>query len=85
LPAKEARPRFNSGVRWRRVIVALLAGTATTVAVAWLAMFLPIGNTWYGPPTDEGLGLWKNEDGSRIWRITRGTNAWHRVVSYWHV
>lgn len=74
-----------TGGRWpRRIFIAILAGVATTVALSWLAMPLPRGNAWYGPRTHEDLGLWEAQDG-RHWGIDRGRNAWHTVVSYWHM
>jgi len=70
-----------------RIIVALTAGAIITVALSWLAMFLPLGNAWYGPPTVEDLGLGREEDEGyyKYWQLTQGTNAWHRVISYWHM
>lgn len=66
----------------RAVALSLLAGLLTTVAVAWLAMPLPAGNAWYGPPTTHELGIAAAPDG-KLYQITRGTNAWHTTVSYW--
>ncbi len=75
---RRARPRF------RRVATALAFGLATTIAVAWVAMYLPTGNAWYGPPTTQALGAAKDDDG-KFWQLSRGTNPWHTTVSYWHM
>ena len=73
------------GHQVRRLSVALLVGVMVTVALAWLAMFLPTGSQWYGPAATEQLGLAKTSDAARIWQIDRGRNAWHVVVRYWHM
>ena len=70
--------------RARLLIAAALAGVVTTVVVAWLAMFVPTGHAWNGPPTDQVLGAAKASDG-KFWQLSRGENAWHAVVSYWHM
>lgn len=69
----------------RRLLgLALLLGLATTVALAWLAMFVPrSGRDYYGPPATTDLGRARTSDGSRTWSISEGRNAWHHVVSYW--
>lgn len=71
-------------MRLRRAIWALLFGAATTVAVAWLAMFLPPGNAWHGPRADQFLGVWQEPD-LPIWQMRRGRSAWHTVIDYWHM
>lgn len=77
--------RMTAGGTWtRRISIALLAGVAITVALSWLAMPLPRGNAWHGPKTAQDLGLWEARDG-KLWSISRGRNAWHTVVSYWHM
>lgn len=68
----------------RRTILALLVGILVTIAISWLAMFIPTGNQWYGPPATTDVGLFSEEDDIKIWRITRGDNTWHSVVVYWH-
>ena len=68
----------------RRIANALGAGVIATIALGWLAMFLPAGNAWYGPPAAQVLGLWKADD-QKVWRISRGANAWHTTVVYWHM
>ena len=75
-------PPIRAGLR--AGLVAVLAGTVTTVAVSWAAMCVPTGNAWYGPPTDRALGAAKASDG-KFWQLSRGENAWHAVVSYWHM
>lgn len=68
----------------RRLAFAVLLGLATTIALAWLAMFVPrSGRDYYGPPATTDLGYSRTSDGSRIWFISEGRNAWHHVVSYW--
>lgn len=71
-------------MRVRRIATALVFGIVATVAIAWLAMFLPPGRAWNGPPADQSLGMWKDSEG-RIWTMCRGDNAWHTVVDYWHM
>lgn len=68
----------------RGIATALLMGTLLTVGVSWLAMFLPTGHAWHGPPTTQALGAAKAADG-KFWQLTRGRNAWHTTVSYWHM
>jgi hypothetical protein len=68
----------------RRIALAFLVGVAVTVAISWLAMFLPGGNAWNGPRLDQDLGVWIDSD-PKIWLISRGDNAWHTTVSYWHM
>ena len=60
------------------------AGVVTTVVISWLAMFVPTGHAWYGPPTNQALGAAKASDG-KFWQLSRGQNGWHSVVSYWHM
>jgi hypothetical protein len=68
----------------RRIVIALLAGAFITVALAWLAMFLPWdGQKWYGPRTGRELGMAMEEAGQRTFQINDGRNRWHHVVSYW--
>lgn len=68
-----------------RVAIAcsLIGGVVITVAISWLAMVLPRGNHWYGPPTTQSLGIVPSPTGHRIWQVSAGRNAWHRVVSFW--
>lgn len=68
-----------------RVVCALLLGAMTTVAVSWLAMFLPRGNAWNGPAVTQDVGLTRAQDAGAIWTIARGSNAWHEAVVYWHM
>ncbi|MEX2217648.1 MAG: hypothetical protein WD749_02715 [Phycisphaerales bacterium] len=68
----------------RPAVLALILGAATTVALAWLAMFLPPGNAWDGPRLADDLGLWRQGD-TKIWSISRGRSAWHTTVAYWHM
>jgi hypothetical protein len=68
----------------RQAAVALVIGALVTIALSWLAMFLPRGNAWNGPRTDNELGVWAAGDG-KLWQMSRGHNAWHTVVSYWHM
>lgn len=68
-----------------RLLRALLIGAAVTVLLAWIAMFYPGSSHTYGPPTMRDLGLVRTTDGSAIWRLSAGRNAWHHVVTYWHV
>lgn len=68
-----------------RLLASLALGLATTVLIGWAAMFLPHGRHGYGPPTTTPVGLAKSTDGFKVWEITQGRNAWHRVVSYWFV
>lgn len=68
-----------------RIIIALLVGVIVTIALSCLAKRFPTGNAWYGPPATEDIGLWKTDDGYTIWQISRGSNAWHEVVTYWHM
>lgn len=65
-------------------MLAVVAGIVTTVAVAWVAMFLPSGHAWHGPPTTQVMGAAKDSK-DRIWQLSRGHNAWHDVVGYWHM
>ncbi len=68
----------------RRLALALLLGLSTTVALAWLAMFVPRdGRNYYGPPATTDLGYARTSDGYKIWSLAEGRNAWHHVVSYW--
>lgn len=48
-------------------------------------MFIPNGEYGYGPPASDDLGLTMTSDGARIWQLSEGRNAWHHVVSYWHM
>ncbi len=50
----------------RRIIIALLVGFVLTVGISWLAMFLPPGNAWYGPPATDDLGVWREESSPKI-------------------
>lgn len=68
-----------------RLLRALVVGAAVTVLLAWLAMFFPGGRHGYGPPPMQDLGLVKTSDGARTWQLSAGRNAWHHVVTYWHV
>ncbi len=68
-----------------RLFTCLALGLATTVLIGWVAMFLPRGTHGYGPPATIPVGLAKSSDGFKVWEITQGRNAWHRVVSYWFV
>ncbi|MFG0242396.1 MAG: hypothetical protein ACF8R9_06395 [Phycisphaerales bacterium JB054] len=70
--------------RARLLVAAALAGVVTTVVVSWLAMFVPTGHAWNGPPTDQVLGAAKASDG-KFWQLSRGQNRWHTVVGYWHM
>lgn len=72
-------------IQVRQIVIALVFGIIVTVSISWLAMFLPRGNAWYGPRTTEDVGLWKTDDESKIWEMSRGENAWHEVVTYWHM
>lgn len=38
---------------------------------------------WYGPPTEINVGTVPRADGTKTFQITRGSNAWHEVTSYW--
>jgi hypothetical protein len=72
----------------REVLVSLCVGVVASVAISWLAMFLPHGDHGYGPPVDRDLGVAHgtpyNQGGSgKTWQISEGRNAWHHVVSYW--
>lgn len=68
----------------RRVLISSAAGVAITIALAWMATFLPRGNAWHGPRTLEDLGVWEAGDRT-LWSMGRGRNAWHTVVTYWRV
>lgn len=78
------RPRRSARDLLLAVAIYLAAGAATAVALAWLAMFLPTGNAWHGPRTQQDLGVWEAED-RKLWSIARGRNPWHTVVTYWHM
>lgn len=65
----------------RRIAVALLLGTATTLTLSFLPMPLS-GKAWYGPPASTTLGVWQADD-QKLWQLSRGDNAWHSVVTYW--
>ena len=68
----------------RSLLISALVGVAITVIISWLAMFLPWnGQHWYGPSTTEGLGVVSRADRMKSFQITRGSNAWHSVTSYW--
>ncbi|MEO1009061.1 MAG: hypothetical protein AAFX79_10860 [Planctomycetota bacterium] len=69
----------------RAAALALAVGLLANVTVAWLAMRLPTGNAWYGPFAATQIGLTRTADGERTFQLSRGENAWHRVVSYWHM
>lgn len=71
-------------LRPRRIAAALLVGAVVTVVLSWMAMFLPRGNAWYGPPHGQNLGLCEDSE-EKVWDLSRGDNAWHTVVSYWHM
>jgi len=66
------------------ILVAAAIGLATTIAIAWLAMFLTSGNAWHGPRADQDIGVWMADD-HKTWSISRGENAWHTTVMYWHM
>lgn len=53
------------------------------MAVAWFAMFWPAGRHGYGPPAATDLGLVMTSDDRRLWSLSEGKNASHRVISYW--
>ena len=65
--------------------MALAVGVMITVAIAWIAMFMPTGRQWYGPAATTDVGLVKTTDGGTIWHLERGDNAWHHVVQYWRM
>jgi hypothetical protein len=67
-----------------RILITLAVGVSITIALAWLAMFLPRGNAWYGPRTVQVLGIARGDDG-RLWEISRGESAWHTTVAYSHM
>lgn len=72
-------------VRPARFVTALAAGLLITVLIAWAAMFWPYGKHGYGPATSVEVGLAKTADGHRIWQISEGRNAWHRVLAFHHM
>ncbi len=68
----------------RRAAIVLLLGACTTVAISWLAMFLPWDDgKWFGPHTNEDVGVASRSDRMKSFQITRGRNVWHAVTSYW--
>jgi hypothetical protein len=69
--------------RLRRVVIAILLGVATTVAVSWLAMFLPSGAHGYGPRIDHDFGIATAPSIMKTFQISEGRNRWHHVVQYW--
>lgn len=69
---------------FRRSGVALLLGVVITIAVSWLAMFLPWNDGhWHGPRAVQRVGVASRSDGARSFQIERGHNAWHDVTTYW--
>lgn len=66
------------------LLLPLLLGVLTTVVTSWLAMPLPAGNGWFGPPTLQRLGIARATDGT-LWTLSRGDSACHHVVSYWQM
>lgn len=76
--------RLASGSR-RRIAWALLIGLMITIGLSWLAMFVPRSAQRYGPAVTTTLGVVRSADGQRIFTIEEGSNAWHRVVRYWHM
>ena len=78
-------PMMTRGHSVRGLLVSIMLGIAITVVLAWLAMFLPLKHRWQGPPATDEVGLTKAADDIRIWQISRGANAWHRVYTYWHM
>jgi hypothetical protein len=69
----------------RMTLLALVLGTMTTVAIAWVAMFIPHGEHGYGPPAASELGVVLDETGEypRYLQLWEGRNAMHHVVSFW--
>ena len=70
------------GNPWR-VGSALLLGLATTVLIAWAAMFRPrSGGDGPGLSARNDLGLVRTADGLSLWQVDEGHNAWCRVVQF---
>lgn len=68
----------------RRVLFAIAIGIITTIAISWVAMFIPYGSHGYGPPVFDDLGIVVGSPSTgKSYQVSEGRNAWHHVVTYW--